>query len=298
MTDMNIELQPGVYVVAVSGGVDSMVMLDMLRRLEGVRLVVAHFDHGIRQDSAEDRALVKQVAYEYGLPFVYHQGELGVGASEELARQRRYEFLLKVRQSSQAKAIITAHHHDDVVETAVINILRGTGRKGLSSLKSTDEIVRPLLHLSKKELYEYAKQNAIVWREDSTNADTNYLRNYVRHKLLPKLSSDDLSKLKSIITQISEVNNELDNQLTNYMHTQQSPGVLDRKLFLSLPHSVAKEVMASWLRNNGIRDFDSKKLEMLVVRAKTLEPGKITDVSRGFSVHIQKDYLALKPFVR
>src|SRR4051812_28994279 len=99
----------GRYVVAVSGGVDSMVLLDLLARQPDLQLTVAHLDHGIREDSIKDRQLVQQVAQTHGLPFVYNRVELGAGTSEAAARQARYEFLHQVRRNSLAQAIITAH---------------------------------------------------------------------------------------------------------------------------------------------------------------------------------------------
>ena len=135
-----------------------------------MRLTVAHYDHGIRSDSAEDRRLVQALAREYGLPFVYHSGRLGTGASEAVARQARYGFLHAVRRASAAQAVITAHHQDDVLETAILNLLRGTGRRGLGSLKSTDVVKRPLMAVSKNELLRYAEREGLRWREDSTNS--------------------------------------------------------------------------------------------------------------------------------
>jgi tRNA(Ile)-lysidine synthase len=295
---MNISIQPGTYVVAVSGGVDSMVLLDLLRNQPGLKLVVAHFDHGIRHDSSIDKDIVKHVAHKHGLPFVYHEAKLGSNASEDEARKARYEFLHQVREASGARAIITAHHHDDLLETAVINMLRGTGRKGLSALKSHPTIHRPLLHIEKQALKEYAQDQGLQWREDSTNQDTKYLRNYVRHHLLSNFSAQDRQKLRAIIDRIAEVNDELDSQLMNYLHVQTEAGKLDRRTFLRLPHTVAKEVMAAWLRHHDIRTFDQKTLERLVVRAKTLTPGKLTDVTKGHNMAVTKNYLALKTIDR
>lgn len=291
---MKVDIQPGTYVVAVSGGVDSMVLLDLLRQQPEVKLVVAHFDHGIRSDSSFDRELVQRTARSHGLPFVYHEAKLGPGASEDAARKARYEFLHSVRAASGARAIITAHHHDDALETAIINMLRGTGRKGLSSLRSSHTIHRPLLHLEKQALRDYARDQGLTWREDSTNEDTKYLRNYVRHKILSQFGATDRQKLKDIVHKTARTNEELDTQLMNYLHVQTKAGKLDRDTFLRLPHSVSKEVMAAWLRKHGVRDFDSKALERLVVAAKTLSPGKSADILRGHALKVTAKYLALQ----
>src|SRR6266542_1461422 len=149
---MKVRVSPGKYVVAVSGGVDSMVLLDLLRQKPKLELVVSHFDHGIRPDSEEDRRLVQRIARAYGLPFVYARGNLGPKAGEALAREARYAFLRRVQQEQGAKAIITAHHQDDMLETAIMNLLRGTGRRGLSSLKSREGLLRPLLNWTKKDI--------------------------------------------------------------------------------------------------------------------------------------------------
>lgn len=158
--------KPGKYVVAVSGGVDSMALLDLLQAHGDYELVVAHLDHGIRSDSGEDRQLVEQAAEAVGLPFFYKEAKLGAGTSEAAARKVRYAFLNKIKTKQGAAAIITAHHQNDVLETAIINIIRGTGRKGLTSLGS-NEIVRPLLNVSKAALIQYAKKHNLQWREDS-----------------------------------------------------------------------------------------------------------------------------------
>lgn len=290
---MDIKIAPGTYVVAVSGGVDSMVLLDLLRRQPGVKLVVAHFDHGIRPYSYMDRELVRTAAKQHRLPFVYHEGKLGPNASEEAARKARYDFLHAVRNASGAQAIITAHHHNDALETAIINLMRGTGRKGLSSLHANELVHRPLLRIPKQVLRAYANDQGLVWREDPTNQDTKYLRNHVRHNILPQFSDQQLEQLASIVRYTHDINRELDAQLTHYLHLQPAVNKLDRRTFVLLPHNVAREVLAAWLRNHGIRDFDQKTLERLVVGAKTLASGRVVDIINGHNLTVTNDYLAL-----
>jgi tRNA(Ile)-lysidine synthetase-like protein len=289
---MNIWIEPGSYVLAVSGGLDSMVLLDLLARQPGLKLTVAHYDHGIREDSAKDRLLVQETARRHGLPFVYDQGNLGATASEAAARDARYAFLYKVQKMVDANAVITAHHQDDLLETAVINILRGTGRRGLSSLKS-GHVLRPLLHLDKQTLIGYAKQRNIGWREDSTNADTKYLRNYVRQKLLPRFSESEKAQFLSHIEKTAELNREIDEALINHLHMHPSHDALDRHWFIMLPHAVALELLASWLREHGVRDFNKKLLQEILVSAKTLHPGKQIDVNKDYIITVTADTLAL-----
>jgi tRNA(Ile)-lysidine synthase len=286
--------KPGAYVVAVSGGVDSVALLHLLRDHPGVKLIVAHFDHGIREDSQEDRLHVQGLAKHYGLPFVYDEGHLGPGASEAEARQARYNFLRRVREVSNAQAIVTAHHQDDLLETAIINMLRGSGRKGLTALSSRSDLVRPLLGVSKVRIEEYAKDQGLVWREDSTNQDEKYLRNYVRQRLLAKFDEPARTQLLQIITNLQATNSELDGLLADELEQQAEAGLLNRRWFIQLPHSMAREMMAAWLRIHDVRNFDRPTLERLVVAAKVAAPGKVLPIQAGHDLQVQHHHLALQ----
>lgn len=275
-----------------------MALLHALVQMPGNRLVVAHFDHGIREDSAEDRRLVQQVAAQYGLPFVYHAGNLGSRVSEADARKARYNFLHKVREASGASAIITAHHKDDALETAIINLIRGTGRKGMASLKSTDIVKRPLLHHHKKDIVRYAASQGLKWREDSTNASTAYLRNHIRRKVLTRIDAGNKRKLHAIVSRMDAINAELDGLLAEYLQRYSYGGRLKRHEFIQLPHAVALEVMAAWLRINNIRSFDKKMLEQLTRGAKIHMVGREVSISDTWKLRITKEFLALVPAER
>lgn len=292
---MDVKLEPGTYVVAVSGGVDSMVLLDLLRQMSGVKVVVAHYDHGMRPDSDLDRQLVQEMAARWRLPFVYEAGRLGHGTSEAKARQARYNFLHRVRRASGAKAVATAHHLDDVLETVILNLLRGTGRRGLTSLRSRQYVKRPLLDVPKAQLLTYAHDHHLKWREDSTNQDVRYLRNYVRHHMLPKFSTEQRAALLGHSKKVQALHDELEAELVNHLHLQPSLSELDRQWFIMLPHAVAREVLVSWLRRHHIKDISSKMVERLIIAAKTWSPARQTDVDKQYTLQIRKDFLALSP---
>lgn len=289
---MNIEVKPGKYVVAVSGGVDSVVLLDLLRTHPGLELIVGHFDHGIRIDSAEDAKFVETLAKQASLPFRLGQAKLGPRASEAMARDARYNYLRQIMYDENADGIITAHHQDDVLETAVINLIRGTGRSGMASLRSTDGIIRPLLKESKSNIHKHAATRKLRWREDSTNLDTTYLRNHVRLHVLPRLGKDGRAQLLQLIESTGEVNVEL-NALLEQLLGGQDPRMLSRHAFIMLPHTLARETLAAWLRQNGIREFDRPAIERMTVRLKVLPHGKRIDISKGYYIIIGKN-LALK----
>lgn len=278
--------------VAVSGGVDSMVLLDMLAGKPGLSLTVAHFEHGIREDSDADRLLVEQTAKHLGLPFVCEHGNLGSNTSESQARDARYAFLRNVMRKTNAQAIITAHHQDDLIETAVINIIRGTGRKGLSSMASGD-VLRPLLSVSKQQILDYAAQHDTAWHEDSTNQNDTYLRNYIRHTILPRLGEAGKQQFLAHIEKAQEINPTIDDLLLADLQTQSTDDGLSRRWFTMLPYSVSCEVMAAWLRSSGVHEFDRKTIERLVVAAKVAQPGKQMDINAVALLKVGKDTLQL-----
>ena len=294
--DINLP-KGGRYVIAVSGGVDSVCLLHILNKYKQYELVVAHFDHGIRSDSALDKALVEGLANQYKLPFYSEEGKLGPTASEAAARKARYEFLAQVRQNTGSVAIITAHHQDDRLETLFINLIRGTGRKGLSSIGESKDIKRPLLNVSKAELKTYANQHKLSWREDSTNQDQRYLRNYIRSNVLPKLNKRDRLKLLELMDRQREINKRIDRDMRK-LYQNGGLGKLERKVLADLTYNESKELVASWLRDNNLVNFDHRTIERITLAAKTKKPGAKFDVYNRNQVVIGKEYLALDTIER
>lgn len=180
--------------VAVSGGVDSVVLLDLLCEM-GVECGVAHCNFHLRGDESDgDFEFVKNLASNKGLAFYSKDFDTKKYAAENkisiemAARDLRYDWFKELREVFNYKYIAIGHHADDVAETVLINLVRGTGIHGLSGIKSKlGKIVRPLLPFARKQLLEYAKENSIVFREDSTNAETDYVRNKIRHQIMPVL---------------------------------------------------------------------------------------------------------------
>ena len=288
-------MEPGKYVVAVSGGVDSVALLHLLHhqntisRVRPWKMVVGHFDHGIRDDSKANCDFVAKLTDEIGLKFYSAEGKLGPKASEATAREARYKFLRKVKTETGSKAIITAHHQDDLIETILINILRGTGRKGLSPMRNSKDVTRPLLGLPKKEILQYAKKHDLNWWEDETNLDQTYLRNYLRHSVLPKLTAIQRQEILDLASSSQSRNASIDSILSSLIGEK---GMVDRQWFASLPHNVASEVMAEWLRTKQI-SFDKKTIAHLSISAKTLNPGSTVQISQGWELLIGKNSIRL-----
>lgn len=288
---MQVDIEPGTYVAAVSGGVDSMVLLEALRDAPNLTVIVAHYDHGIRSDSNEDAVLVEATAKQYGMVFVSEQGRLGRGASEELARRKRYEFLQNVQSQHGARAIITAHHQDDVLETAILNLIRGTGRKGLTSLASTSERIRPFLHVSKQDILVYAKSHGVAWREDSTNQDDSYLRNKIRHNIMSRFNSINRARLLEIIDKQRVVNAQIDESIASIAPLDERE--IPKQIIVLTPYDVSRELLASWLRAQSV-EFDHKTIHRLTVGVKTLQAGKVVEASGRWVVRVGKATIALE----
>ena len=289
--------KPGRYIVAVSGGLDSTCLLDMMAKSDGYELIVAHYDHGIRQDSALDLAFVNSIAKQYGLKFVYESASLGPLASEATARKARYDFLYQSMIDAQCLGIITAHHQDDRIETLIINLIRGTGRKGLGSIIETASIKRPLLTFTKLQLQSYAHQHNLSWREDSTNKDDRYLRNYIRLHIMPRLSNEERLQFVRLMNKQNQLNKNID-QLVVSLLDQDCVSQLNRKTINNLTFNETKELVATWLRLNNLFNFDRKMIERLTLAAKTKRPGIMMDVYKQKRVTIYKHFLALSTVER
>ena len=181
---------PGTAVLAVSGGPDSVAMLDLLHTLApelGLSLVVAHADHGIQADSRTVGQAVEALAQRYGLPFELGELRLGPDATETAARSARYAWLADVRRRREARYLVTAHHRDDQVETVLLRLLRGSAPAGLAGMpaRARGGLVRPLLAFTRDDLTEYVAARGLPVHDDPANRDPKHLRSWVRTVLLP-----------------------------------------------------------------------------------------------------------------
>jgi tRNA(Ile)-lysidine synthase len=178
---------------AVSGGIDSCVLLDMLFRLRkalGYDLNVVHFNHKVRGESSyQDEEFVKEIAKKYGLPI--HVGRLRGKPnkmSETLLREERLKFYHRILAKAPQAIIATGHNLDDNVETFLMRLAKGSRVKGLLAIRPVQgAIIHPILNLPRSDIDKYAKLHGIKYREDITNQDTTILRNRIRHEILPYL---------------------------------------------------------------------------------------------------------------
>lgn len=189
-------------VVGVSGGVDSIVLLHLLLDLRyqfGLNLIVAHYNHQLRRTADRDQRFVEKLAHRHHLPFYTDTSQTlkaaKQGSIEELARKERLRFFEKLVVDYKAHGVALAHHKDDLAETVLMRIIRGTGLQGLRAIQPKTDfgrimLIRPLLRLSKSDILAYAKHHDLDYKEDPTNQQRKYLRNRVRNELLPLLQKD------------------------------------------------------------------------------------------------------------
>ena len=209
--------------VAVSGGLDSMVLLHALKALAGARrwkLAVAHFNHRLRGRASDgDEAFVCKTAEAMKLPFFSASADVeGIARQEKLsiemaARRLRHEFLARTAREHGVNTIAMAHQADDQVELFFLRLLRGAGGSGLGGMQwrsaspadETIALVRPLLEVTRTELAAFAKENRIRYREDATNLSVEFLRNRIRHELLPLLQRHYQPGLNKTILRFMEI---------------------------------------------------------------------------------------------
>ncbi len=225
----------------VSGGVDSMVLLDVASKVvKPSNIAIFHLDHGLREDSYEDLKFVQDICSTKNLKFYSEQlihpdkKDLGGEAQWRLQRQK---LSAKASQEFGAKVILTAHHATDLVETMIFRLTKGCGVSGLSPF---DKNTKPFWDISKSELIDYAEKNELEWREDSSNQNTDFQRNLIRQNILPQLRkiTPNLEKVfvkESII--FEEIQDFLDKQ------TKIKDESIKLKSFQSLPPIIQREFL-------------------------------------------------------
>lgn len=183
---------PDEVLAGVSGGADSVALLHLLL-LRGCRVTAVHVNHGLRGESSDgDERFVRALCEELGVACKAYRAVPPEHPGEGWAREARYGFFLQAARETGCHALVLAHHRDDQAETMLLHLLRGAGLTGLAGMAAESErdglhIFRPLLGFSRQQLRDALTEDGQTWREDESNADTRYLRNAVRHELLPMM---------------------------------------------------------------------------------------------------------------
>jgi len=278
-------------VVGLSGGADSVALTDALaslRRRRGFRLVAAHLDHGLRPGSADDAAFCHAFCEALGVPL--HGGTAPVrvralrekGGLEQAARRERYSFLRRVKDDEGAALIAVAHTQDDQAETLLLRLLRGAGATGLAGMRPrSGDLLRPLLGVSRAEVLEHLGERGLVWREDPTNADTQHLRNRVRHELIPYLEqrfnprvSEALARTAALLAdEAGHMATQAEALLARIATRDGAALVLDRQALGAAPAAVARAALRLALqRKGGLDAVDQGHVERVLGLARARAP--------------------------
>ena len=295
--------------VALSGGVDSMVLSELLRR-EGYEIAFAHCNFHLRgKESDGDEQFVREYAERVGVKLFVKQFdtlqfvENNKVSVEMAARDLRYAWFNDLinqnvisseaersREILQFDKLALAHHADDQIETFFINLLRGSGIKGLKAMQPCNgKYIRPLLWASREEIKQFAIENGIQWREDSTNGDTVYLRNKIRHELMPVFDSIKHDAREKILESVNHLSSE--NQLYRYLLKEKISQIetVDGVLH-SIPKLQTKQLLFEYIRHFG---FSYSQCES-IFSSLDGEPGK-EFYSNDYQLVVEKEKIEIFP---
>jgi tRNA(Ile)-lysidine synthase len=295
--------------VAVSGGVDSMVLLDVLVRVGGsypLRLVVGHVNHGLRGPASDaDEALVRDFALTHSLPFYSARlteaeiAEIKQGNLEEKARSVRYRYLLSMAACHDCQSILTAHSKSDQAETVLLRLIRSTGLTGLCGIRPVltmdkTDIARPLLHVTREEITAYAKQAGVPYLQDAMNDDTAYTRVRIRKELMPALQEHFNPGMATALANLSDIVREEEAywertigflaRLVGWA-TLESPG--DRLLFVDCSKAEQRRLLRYYCERHGL-ELSFKHIESAVDLLRAGAPQSELHLASG--VHLYRRY--------
>jgi len=301
-------IRPGEHVlVAVSGGADSMALLYALYWLKkelSLRLTIAHLDHGIRADTAEDLKVVRYAAEDLGLPLIYERADAPKLARrerknlEEAARIVRQGFLTRAAKEAGAQKIALGHTRTDLAETVLMHLLRGAGPGGLKGLAySSPPYVRPLLACSREETRAFCRKHAIPFHDDPTNQDTRYLRNAIRLELLPQLSrynpraEEALARAGELWAEAEEA---LDWATRRALEEIKDGDRIDLERLRAMPRAVQALALRRALiaALGGARGLERVHVEDILKLVAKGNPGEVA-LPRGFLAQVEQDKLLI-----
>lgn len=290
--------------VAFSGGPDSLVLLHVLNRLKeklGLSLAAAHFDHGLRgEESSREAQAAAEICRSWDIPFILgrwerdKEGERSAPVSEDAARKARLRFLEETQKSLGAAVIATGHHRDDQAETVLIRLINGTGLTGLAGIRPVRRpYIRPLLKTGRQEILDYCREWELTPQWDSSNDRDDYLRNRLRHQVMPLLLqenprfSEGISRMTDLLRQEEEFLDRLARQALAELEAE-GPG-LSLVGLKSLEPALARRVIRLWLGG----ETDAAGVERILALARQGRSGACAEASGGYRVRRSYERLEL-----
>lgn len=300
--------------LGLSGGMDSVVLLDILCRIRadlGFSLQAAYVNHGISPHAAQWGALCKRLCREKGLPLEIIKVNLaphrGLGL-EGAARQARYEALASLAEQVRADTVVVAQHQDDQAETVLLQLMRGSGARGMGSMlpergmpKGRARLLRPLLGVSREEIEHYARELQLEWVEDESNADVRLKRNFLRVKVMPVLEEGfpgARASLARSAASFAEASRLLDELADQDLDRLASAGGLDIAGLLALGDARSRNALRRWGEQEGLAWPGSSRLKELLRQLATSRLDARTDVAVGaWSFRAYRGVLYLEPAI-
>ncbi len=300
-------------VVAVSGGPDSMCLLDTLFKIKdeiGFNIIAAHVNHGIRIEAEEEKIYVENYCKEKDIPFYYLKVDIPTLAKEKkmseetCGREVRYNFFEEVREKEGAQSIAVAHNLNDNIETILLNEIRGCGLKGLTGMDfKYNKIIRPLLTIEKKDILVYNNELELHPCFDKTNEEEIYLRNKIRLSLIPYLQElnpnfvTNISRMRKILKDDNDFIEEYTNNIFNrvILNEDDSKIVFDFSLFMnehdSIKNRIIRKIIEKKISNlDGIENIHVLDIIKLL---KNNIKGKKYIIGNKFTIEIVKKNIAI-----
>lgn len=300
-----LSLRNSAILVAVSGGPDSVALLDGLTRLKrefSFSLAIGHFNHVQRKESDEEESFVVSLGRRYNVPTYVGRldAPLKEGVGKEAAmREERYNFLIETAKREGYPFIALAHHMDDQAETVILNLLRGAGIQGLKGmmLKTVRDgvvLVRPLLEVNRKEIEDYIEHNKLEFRIDRSNYSSEFLRNKIRWELIPYLEGDFNPKIKERLSILAKVLGEEFDFISSLAQKQLEGLIIYESIdelmiglsFLDLHEALRRQVFRLAIKRlrSDLRQIDFRHYQEFVKMLKDWPIGSVLDLPLGLSV--------------
>ena len=267
-------------VVAVSGGPDSLALLSILRQVLPaipLHLTVAHFDHGWRPESHEDRDFVASMAAMWGYDFHTARAPNQIPHTESAARAVRYAFLRQIAADTSSTAIALGHTQDDQIETLLLHLLRGSGSRGLAAMRRRDaELARPLLDISRREIEAYLERLHLIPRRDPSNDDPRFTRNRLRQQVLPAIDGFDPAA-RELLARTADILSEEDRLLEAQVAELPDNLPADRARFAALPPALQRRVIRRLVPEAGFLEVEARRRgDPAAKGAPDMSPARLT----------------------
>ena len=292
-------------VLAISGGPDSMVMFDLfikIRKELELTLVCAHVNHSLREESKEEYEFVKDYCNRNNVIFEGTTFDNYTSNIEGEAHDRRYQFFEELIKKYNASYLVTAHHGDDLVETILMKITRGSSLDGYTGFNklSTREyytLIRPLIYYTKDEILKYANDNNIEYRLDKTNESDNYTRNRYRNHVLPVLKNENKDihlKYLKFSEELSKASLFINNYVSKVYENTVENNIINLDILLEEQDYIVEKVIYEYLKNNYLDNYkliESKHIDSIISVIKSNKPN--LSVFLPNNVIIRKEYKTL-----